>query len=140
MLLLWFVGALVFGAAYERGLFVPSPDKVIEAEASIAGAPGVAPPGYQLFNKWIYALDVILPVIDFQQESYWIPVFAEDRPKSAPRLKQPSLPDAFEALRSPIVQALDQGTVVIYWIVLCLGWPLSAIAVTAFAKRLLQSG
>ncbi|NWH08875.1 MAG: hypothetical protein HXY22_09590 [Alphaproteobacteria bacterium] len=75
----WITGAVVFGAAYDRHLMLPSPDKVAEAKADYSET-GATPPTYIAFDPWIYSLDVMLPIVDLQQEVYWAPFAAEQRP------------------------------------------------------------
>lgn len=84
LVVLWLLSAAVFAAAFHRGMFIPSPDKLIEG-ARYKVETAEPPQSYQVFDPLFYAADVILPFIDLQQESYWIPVADADRPDKAPK-------------------------------------------------------
>jgi hypothetical protein len=79
---LWLLSTAVFAAAFHRGMFIPSPDKLMEA-ARYKVETAEPPQSYQVFDPIFYSADVILPFLDLHQETYWIPVANADRPTKA---------------------------------------------------------
>lgn len=66
LLLGW--GIFTFGHPH---LFSPASDEVLLSEAY--RTTGAAPAGYQRFSAFVYSADVLLPIIDFHQETAWLP-------------------------------------------------------------------
>jgi len=70
MLALLLIGWGVFTFGHPH-LFSPASDEVLLSESF--RATGTAPPGYQRFSAFVYSADVLLPIIDFHQETTWLP-------------------------------------------------------------------
>ena len=68
LLAVWLVGAAVFGMAHRRGLLA-SP-AALEAPAAATAGDDSARPWLQ---PLIYALDVLVPLVDFGQARQWVP-------------------------------------------------------------------
>jgi hypothetical protein len=64
------LGTFLFGRGYEAGLispasnFAPFDESKLNSEVSV---------NYPVFNPLVYSLDVFLPIVDFHQESHWLP-------------------------------------------------------------------
>lgn len=73
LLALWALGFWVFGGVGAN--MVPSRERFYLAEAAYSHyrETGQLPEGYPGFSPFIYALDVMLPIVDFAQESHWRP-------------------------------------------------------------------
>lgn len=69
LLVLTFAGAVVFHEADRHGGMVPSDAAAVTAYLRN----GTLPVGYPRLNSVVYSLDVLLPIIDFQQDSKWRP-------------------------------------------------------------------
>lgn len=81
-------GFVVFSAAEAKGLFWPSPDELAESPKYDPDK-GFNPRAYEEFHAIVYTLDVFLPVVDFDQEKYWLPHgrgSAEERAEGGPRI------------------------------------------------------
>ena len=80
--LYWGVGLLVFGwiifyLNYSDMVLARERVYMLDAYSNYKhGNP--LPEGYPNFNPFIYALDVMLPIVDFAQESHWRPKNVED--------------------------------------------------------------
>lgn len=77
MLALWIIGGFVYQHSFKAGYFLPNPATGgIEQMAAEPGRPWARQypdTKYPMFNEWIYSLDVMIPVVHFSQESYWVP-------------------------------------------------------------------
>lgn len=62
------IGTLLFMIANNNGMMSPVLEEI---SSHSAGRPSYIP--YPIFNPFLYALDVFLPIVDLHQESYWIP-------------------------------------------------------------------
>lgn len=67
VMVVWALAALSFAWADRRGIFVPT-DAVAR---TVEGQP--SPARASSFSPTMYALDVVLPLVDLQQESHWAP-------------------------------------------------------------------
>ncbi len=79
----WFIGGVLFQAAADQGQIKPNNVRAVMSAAwsGCAGAANQpecfleAPEGasYPRFNAWIYSADTLLPIVDLELQSYWIP-------------------------------------------------------------------
>jgi hypothetical protein len=61
------VGGILFGMGYHRGIVIPT-----KAEAYQTGTKTKQEAAfYPAFNRWFYALDTFVPIINFGQKDYW---------------------------------------------------------------------
>ncbi|NQV46012.1 MAG: hypothetical protein HQ501_13960 [Rhodospirillales bacterium] len=70
-------GWAVFATAIHHDAMRPSKERItMSAKYQIGLNNGViwTPPDYPEFNAFVYSADVFLPIVDFHQESYWLPV------------------------------------------------------------------
>lgn len=77
MLALWVCGALFYQHSFNSGYFLPNPASggmdqmsVGDDKSKLRKYPDAT---YPKFNAWIYSLDVMIPVVHFSQETYWVP-------------------------------------------------------------------
>jgi hypothetical protein len=77
MLALWVYGALFYQHSFNSGYFLPNPASggmdqmsVGDDKSKLRKYPDAT---YPKFNAWIYSLDVMIPVVHFSQETYWVP-------------------------------------------------------------------
>jgi hypothetical protein len=103
------IGSIVFGYAQYTGAMVPA-DNALAKE--YRAHPNSMPPGYPPLVAPIYSLDVLLPIIDFQQDSKWRP----DRRAMV----------AISATRGFPIGWIALGWA---WIQIALGWVLSTLLV-----------
>ncbi len=62
------LGGFVFNQAYQKAVMVPIKDRPEHY------APGISVPNVPQFNPVLYSADVFVPIINFHQEEYWLPV------------------------------------------------------------------
>jgi hypothetical protein len=91
-----FIGWAVFGYGAAHGVMLPS---------KLEGKPAVISDTYQALSPLMYSIDTFLPIIDFHQESYWLP--------------NPST-------------ALGRGIRIYLWFHIGMGWALTTLAVIGF--------
>lgn len=105
------LGALLFGQGYQAKLIS---ETVIEPYA--AGT-RVDPNLYPAFNPVLYSIDVFLPVIDFHQETYWIP--------------NPSRVGEVDLL---LLKTQMSGRLLLYyfWLQIVAGWVLTSLWIAGF--------
>ncbi|OIO03661.1 MAG: hypothetical protein AUJ49_04210 [Desulfovibrionaceae bacterium CG1_02_65_16] len=77
---IWLLGAAVFGHAYPEGMTQSASYKYATPEQNQTDLDNNTQPlglmlstNYPAFNPLIYSLDVALPIVDLQQERYWMP-------------------------------------------------------------------
>ena len=96
---LWLASTIAFYAARHEGYFAPANDTLVKANEAICGAPGdlakakpplkpvpkrnwddpaCTPREYGRMQPAVYALDLILPVVDLQQRGGWHPIIARE--------------------------------------------------------------
>jgi hypothetical protein len=63
------LGRWFFGAGYQAGLMVPTQKEPYAAYAQTREVPAY----YPAFHPWMYALDTLVPIINFGQKEYWRP-------------------------------------------------------------------
>ena len=100
MIVLILLGWVVFDLAFQEGVMTLTKEPITFIERGIK----IEIPYYK-FNPTVYSIDVLVPFLDLQQESYWLP--------------NNSIPGG-------------QKFLVYYWIHLSLGWFLTTMAVAAF--------
>jgi hypothetical protein len=76
------IGTIVFGVAQASGAMIPADNALAKVYRT---HPDSIPPGYPPLVAPVYSLDVLLPIIDFQQDSKWRPdrrvaLFVNDTP------------------------------------------------------------
>jgi hypothetical protein len=103
------IGTILFGYAQLTDAMIPADNAVAKAYRA---NPASLPPGYPPLVSPVYSLDVLLPIIDFQQDSKW-------RPDRAARMTWLG------------IQHVPIGWIVIVWswIQIALGWALSTLLV-----------
>lgn len=123
------LGAAVFGTAYERGLMQAADGEAIVREAyseSIAVAD--LPPSYPKFHAGAYALDVLVPFLDLNQERFWMPREGADiggaPPALAPATVGPFVVDSLQ---------IDAWLRAFHWAYIALGWVFATVAVAGFS-------
>jgi hypothetical protein len=68
---LFLAGTGIFAWAFADGIMVPTAtDVILTPDYQRAG---VMPRDYPAFAPWAYSADVLLPIVDLHQESYWLP-------------------------------------------------------------------
>ena len=103
------IGTIVFGYAQGTDAMVPADNTLAKAYRA---NPASLPPGYPPLVFPVYSLDVLLPIIDFQQDSKWRP----DRAARMTWLGIEHVPIGWIAL-------------VWSWFQIALGWILSTLLV-----------
>lgn len=68
-LLVVLIGTIIFQVSFANGVMLP-----IKGNTSTSATGQRCPEKIPCFNPVIYSLDVFLPIVDLQQESYWLPV------------------------------------------------------------------
>lgn len=71
ILALFVSGTAIFAWAHGTGIMVPSSTDVLLHPAYQRA--GVVPREYPAFAPWAYSADVLLPIVDLHQETYWLP-------------------------------------------------------------------
>jgi hypothetical protein len=77
MIAVWLLGAAYYQHSFNAGYFLPNPasggiEQMSEA-VSQSQARQYPAAKYPKFNPWIYSLDVMIPVVHFSQEVFWVP-------------------------------------------------------------------
>jgi hypothetical protein len=70
-LVLFVIGALLFGWADSKALMVPSSAEILVDPSYVQKR--VIPSGYPRFSALAYAADALLPIVDLHQEGFWLP-------------------------------------------------------------------
>jgi hypothetical protein len=77
MLALWIAGGLFYQHSFNAGYFLPNPAtggiEQMSADPKKSWTRQYPDTKYPKFNEWIYSLDVMIPVVHFSQEAYWVP-------------------------------------------------------------------
>jgi hypothetical protein len=120
LLVLLLVSLSVFHVGAQLGVFAPADPGIYVAQRFAGCGPGTGganwvdcsalPSEYPAFNSFIYALDVILPVVDLSMERAWAPM---------------------------AVTGFGQAVRALVWLDILLGW-LGSLALVAALTRLLQ--
>jgi hypothetical protein len=73
----WVVlGGALFGRGYAQGIVVPTNAEAYASDKTTRQEPAF----YPAFNRWVYALDTFVPIINFGQKESWAPQVACHRP------------------------------------------------------------
>jgi hypothetical protein len=59
----------LFGWGYEKGIVIPTKAEAYHPNKTTRQEPAF----YPAFNRWLYALDTFVPIINFGQKDYWAP-------------------------------------------------------------------
>ncbi|MEI2578608.1 hypothetical protein [Scytonema sp. PRP1] len=108
------LGTFLFWRGYEAGLispasnFGPFDESKLNSEVSV---------NYPVFNPLVYSLDVFLPIVDFHQESHWLPNSKKTSDKTLL---------LFFKTRSDIVLRWY------FWLHIVLGWVFTSLWVAGF--------
>jgi cytoskeletal protein CcmA (bactofilin family) len=108
------LGTLVFSTARSFGAMVPS-DASVYSNSPYKDDHTSLPAGYPPLKPFVYSLDVLLPIVDFQQDSKW-------------------RPDAQATHNFAIAGAnVSMGKVALYymWLQIAVGWILSTLLVAS---------
>jgi len=109
-----FLGTFFFWRGYEVGLISPSSNFAPFDESKLNSEVAV---NYPSFNPLIYSLDVFLPIVDFHQESHWLP--------NSKKRSDKTLPFLFKT-RSDILLRWY------FWLHIVLGWVFTSLWVAGF--------
>jgi hypothetical protein len=66
------VGGVLFGRGYEKDIVIPAKAEAYHSDKTTRQEPAF----YPTFNRWLYALDTFVPIINFGQKEYWGPQVA----------------------------------------------------------------
>jgi hypothetical protein len=69
------IGGGLFGWGYEQGVVIPTKAEAYDSDKTTRQEPAF----YPAFNRWLYALDTFVPIINFGQKDYWAPQVACNR-------------------------------------------------------------
>ncbi len=127
-LVIVFIGLIIFDLGYTHGLIEPSEleaysisnTKDLSTSAPIYSEPDSSPqmpkttPSYPEFYSLMYSMDVFLPIIDFHQESFWIPRASRGKEISPFKLRWGGVLLAY------------------FWLHISLGWVFTSLWVAGF--------
>lgn len=130
------LGAMIFSSAARQGIMAPADSAVLLSQAY--REEGKLPLGYPAFDPWTYSLDVFLPVIEFDQESRWLPSMPA-RPETRAALQGSDV--SVWTLYSRAQAMLDAWVtrdLAKMWlrIQIVLGWILTSLAIMGFTGLL----
>jgi hypothetical protein len=105
------LGAVVFNYGYANQLISPSSNfgPFDESKSQVS-------PNYPVFNPVVYSIDVFLPIVDFHQESHWLPNGKRGRDINLFLFKTSS----------------DKLFLYYFWLHIVLGWILTSLSVAGF--------
>jgi hypothetical protein len=124
----WLIGALIFRDAWDQGMIETASDQVITSVAFQANHK--VPAEIEPFKSGLYALDVLLPVVDFGAKHEYIP---RDGAGVGGTVRA--------AILKPSLSALGEVAMVLktwlpkawYWLDILTGWVLTTIIAAALA-------
>ena len=70
------VGGMLFGCGYQKEIVIPTKAEAYHSDKTTRQEPAF----YPTFNRWLYALDTFVPIINFGQKDYWGPQAACNKP------------------------------------------------------------
>jgi len=82
----WLLMSVVFWAAAERGVMIPTDRKILKAGPPASCSQeksfnwtkcGQLQSEYSVFNPFLYSLDLIVPIVGLQQSKDWTPMIVE---------------------------------------------------------------
>jgi len=128
---IWCLGVVIFAHEGRFGLMRVASDPVLASNWYVAHH--TKPPDYEPFKPLLYSLDVLLPIIDFNQKHSWIPNDADEHVPGFERIL-PTTPDANWAhwLRGFLAWLPK----VYYWLEIIMGWFLSTVIIAGLAGLL----
>lgn len=123
-----FIGLIIFDLGYTHGLIEPSElEAYLIAKTRDSSTPAPIypgsksspkmikmPPSYPEFYSLMYSVDVFLPIIDFHQESFWIPRASRGKEISPFKLRWGGVLLAY------------------FWVHILLGWVFTSLWVAGF--------
>lgn len=130
-----YIGLIVFDLGYAQGLIEPSELEAYSIATTKDSSPSIpsnlgsstgtqmvkTPPAYPEFYSLMYSVDVFLPIIDFHQESFWLPKASRGQEISPFKLRWGGVLLAY------------------FWLHILLGWIFTSLWVAGFTglvKRL----
>jgi hypothetical protein len=121
----WVVlGGILFGAGYQKEIVIPAKAEAYDADKKTLKAAAF----YPAFNRWLYALDTFVPIINFGQKDYWAPQVACN--------KSGLIRGA--GIRLCILGILNKPAIRVLYLYRCLhivaGWVLITLVVTGFTN------
>jgi hypothetical protein len=132
------IGGGLFGWGYDKGIVIPTKAEAYDSNKKIRQEPAF----YPAFNRWLYALDTFVPIINFGQKDYWAPqVDCYERipkgdPKGEERIKTGLIRGG--GIRLCILGILNKPAIrVLYlyrWLHIVAGWVLITLFVTGFTN------
>jgi hypothetical protein len=131
LVVVWLFGAGLFAIEGQYGLMRIASDNVLASDWYVAH--NTQPPDYEPFKPWLYSLDVLLPIIDFNQKHSWTPDDAGDRVPGFERILPPT-PDVNWAhwLRG----CLAWLPKAYYWFEIAMGWFLTTVIIAGLTGLL----
>jgi hypothetical protein len=73
IVLIWaLVSAVLFDMAYQSGRIVPAKDNYNPVSSSSSSIEAAAPKPRVTFNAFTYAIDTLVPIVDFNQRKNWV--------------------------------------------------------------------
>jgi hypothetical protein len=130
------IGALMFSSAARQGVMAPADSAVLLSQAY--REEGKLPLGYPALDPWTYSLDVFLPVIEFDQESRWLPSMpAKPELRAALQASDVSVWTLYSRAQAEL-DAWITRDVAKAWlrIQIVLGWILTSLAIMGFTGLL----
>jgi hypothetical protein len=132
------VGGFLFGWGYDAGIVIPTKAEAYDSNKKTRQEPAF----YPAFNRWLYALDTFVPIINFGQKDYWAPqVDCYERipkgdPKGEERIKTGLIRGG--GVRLCVLGICDKPAIrVLYlyrWLHIAAGWVLITLVVTGFTN------
>jgi uncharacterized protein YjbI with pentapeptide repeats len=130
------IGVAVFGSAERQGIMAPADSAVLLSQAY--REEGKLPAGYPAFDAWTYSIDVFLPVIEFDQESRWLPSMPASEENRAALQASAVSSWALYVRAQAMLDASINRDVAKMWlrIQIVLGWILTSLAIMGFTGLL----
>jgi hypothetical protein len=129
-------GALIFGSAARQGIMAPADSAVLLSQAY--REEGKLPLGYPAFDPWTYSIDVFLPVIEFDQESRWLPTMpAQATARAALHGSDVSVWTLYSRAQALLDEWVSRDVAKMWLrIQIVLGWILTSLAIMGFTGLL----
>jgi hypothetical protein len=112
------VGGMLFGRGYEKEIVIPTKAEAYHSDKKTKQDTAF----YPNFNQWLYALDTLVPIINFGQKDYWGPQVACNRSG---------------LIRGGGIRLCVLEIRVLYlyrWLHIVIGWVLITLVVTGFTN------
>ena len=118
------IGGSLFGWGYDKEIVIPTKAEAYDSNKKTRQEPAF----YPAFNRWLYALDTFVPIINFGQKDYWAPQVACNKSGlirgGSIRLCILGVPN------KPAIRALY----LYRWLHIVAGWVLITLVVTGFTN------